>query len=71
MNPLLGIADAVTEPLAILLNSSESAENGILNNPLPSPLIIPSTSKEPVISTEPVNFCLSVNWSPNIFEPLE
>ena len=37
-NPSTGEIDAVAEPLAILTDSSESAANGILNNPLPSPL---------------------------------
>ena len=36
-NPLIGSTDAVTEPLAILNASSESADCGILNKPLPSP----------------------------------
>ena len=72
LNPYSGETDAVTEPLAILNASSESADCGILNNPLPSPVIIPSTVKEPVTSTEPVISCLSsVNESPNIFEPEE
>ena len=53
LNPSFGETDAVTLPLAILFNSSESAENGILNNPLPSPLykdadIFPLTNKLPV-----------------------
>ena len=32
---------------------------------------LPSTSKEPVIVTEPVNSCKSVTWFPNLFEPDE
>ena len=37
LNPSLGLTDAVTLPLAIRNTSSESAERGILNKPLPSP----------------------------------
>ena len=37
-NPSLGSTDAVTEPLAILNPSSDSADSGILNNPSPLPL---------------------------------
>ena len=70
-NPSTSEIDAVAEPLAILKASSDKAANGMLNNPLPSPLIIPSTLKEPVISVEPVICCISVNSSPNIFEPDE
>ena len=54
MNPALGDTEAVTLPLAILFNSSDNAENGILNKPLPSPLNN-DADKLPLISTEPVN----------------
>ena len=75
-NPLSESTDAVTEPVAILNASSVNADNGILNSPLPSPLnkdadMFPLTFNEPVTSTEPVNCCLSLNSSPNMFEPDE
>ena len=72
LKPLSGETDAVTEPLAINIASSESADCGILNKPLPSPLMIPSsTLSEPLTFIEPVNSCLSVTLSPNWFEPEE
>ena len=70
-NPTSGFTDAVTEPDAILDASSVSADCGMLNNPLPSPLITPSTVSEPLTSTEPVICCLSAVESPKMFEPLE
>ena len=67
LKPLSGETDAVTEPLAINIASSESADCGILNRPLPSPLMIPSsTLSEPLTFIEPVNSCLSVTLSPNV-----
>ena len=76
INPLSESTEALTLPVAILNPSSANADNGILNNPLPSPLYkdavtIPLTIREPVTSTEPVNSCLSTNSSPNMFEPDE
>ncbi len=38
---------------------------------LPLNVLGPLTVKLPVIVTEPVNCCVSVNSSPNIFEPEE
>ena len=37
----------------------------------PLMVVSPNTSNEPVTSTEPVNSCLSVESSPNLFEPEE
>ena len=76
INPLSESTEAVTLPVAILTPSSANADRGILNSPLPSPLnkdevTIPLTLTEPVTSTEPVNCCLSLNSSPNMFEPDE
>ena len=68
-NPLSGVTEALTLPLAILNASSVSADCGILNNPLPSPVITPSTSNEFVTNTEPVNSCLLSKSLPNVFEP--
>jgi hypothetical protein len=36
-NPLSGVIDAVTLPLAILKIVNESADSGISDNPLPEP----------------------------------
>ena len=63
MNPLWGVTDAVTEPLAIKFDKSASGVNaalGILNNPAPLPVNIEAdtlflTTKLVSISTEPVN----------------
>ena len=54
---MLGIADAVTEPLAIRVNSCDNAENGMLNKLLPSP-INKDADIEPLIPTEPLNWAL-------------
>ena len=71
-NPLVSWTDAVTLPVAIRIASSESADCGILNNPLASPDSIPSSIfNEPLTFIEPVNSCLSVTLSPNTFEPDE
>ena len=71
-NPLFGEIDAVAEPLAILNASPVNAERGILNNPAPSPVNEPETDpviciarSEPVISREPVMSTLPVNSEPN------
>ena len=54
LKPSLSDTDAVTLPLEILNTSSDNAERGILNNPLPSPLNKDADS-EPLILTLPVN----------------
>ena len=54
LNPSLSDTEAVTLPLAILNTSSDKAERGILNNPLPSPLNN-DADNEPDILTLPVN----------------
>ena len=65
-NPRIGCTDAVTLPVAIKVAASVNADCGILNRPLPSPPMIPSsTLSEPLTFIEPVNSCLSVILSPN------
>jgi hypothetical protein len=59
LNPNVGLTEAVTLPLVILVaatTSSESAENGMFRNPLPSPTKIEplSTYALPLIRTLPV-----------------
>ena len=60
-NPVLGATDAVTEPLAINVESNASgdkAERGISNNPLPLPLKnepVATLTFPPVTKREPVN----------------
>ena len=60
-NPVFGAIDAVAEPLAILVATSESilsADNGILNNPSPLPLKNPlpdGITTLPLTKSEPVN----------------
>ena len=64
--PKSGEVDADTLPLAIKVAASVNADCGILNKPLPSPLMIPSsTFSEPLTFIEPVNSCLSTTLSPN------
>ena len=78
-NPLCASVDAVTEPVAIIVATKASgvkAERGISNNPAPLPVNIDADTLPPTLklfnnSTEPVNCCLSVISSPNIFEPDE
>ena len=60
LNPNCGVTDAVTEPVAICVvtkTSSANADNGILNNPAPSPLNNDA-------DTEPDILTLPVNWEP-------
>ena len=58
INPKLGDTDAVTLPLAIRNTSSDNAERGISNNPLPLPLNIDAETGnwnvENVLTTNPV-----------------
>ena len=57
LNPNCGVTDAVTEPVDICVvtkTSSANADNGILNNPAPSPLNSDADT-EPDILTLPVN----------------
>ena len=59
-NPNSGVTDAVILPLAIRNTSSDNAERGISNNPLPLPLNIedetgPDVFKLPVICVFPMN----------------
>ena len=37
---------------------------------IPENVVLPITDNDPVISTEPVNWCLSSNELPNLVEPL-
>ena len=60
LNPNTGDTDALMLPLAILNTSSDNAERGMSNNPLPLPLyieavILPFTAKLPVIFVGPIN----------------
>ena len=56
LKPTSGSTDAVAEPLAILGESPAKFEIGILNNPLPSPVYIPSSNVTPPLTNkEPVN----------------
>ena len=79
INPASTSVDAVTEPVAIIVATNASgvnAERGISNKPLPLPLNIEAVTLPPTLklfnnSTEPVNCCLSVISSPNMFEPDE
>ena len=83
INPFSLSTEAVTAPSAILDDCSAA---GKLNSWLPSPMkadddtadavillveISPSTFKEPLIPTEPVNSCKSSDVLPNLFEPDE
>ena len=68
-NPLSGATDAVAEPLAILNDSSVSADNGISNNPAPLPLNTDADT-EPLIWTEPLSSILTGPLLSSIINPL-
>ena len=66
----------MNEPLASTLPLNEPVpSNWPLNEPVKAPAIedavISLTIKKSLIPTEPVNCCISVISSPNIFEPDE
>ena len=76
-NPALGATDAVTLPLANLvacgkLNKFDaSPKNEPVNEDVIDDAVISFAPTLSLISTEPVNSCLSINSSPNLFEPDE
>jgi hypothetical protein len=59
--------EAVSKVVVLDANDPESA-NVVANEAVP--VINPSTVNDPVIETEPVNNCVSVDFVPNILLPL-
>ena len=64
MNPLISCTDAVTLPVAILVESSESADSGISNKSLPLPLNEPVCNFISPIKVEPLS--IEVTTKPSV-----